>query len=41
MLKNTMTIKKENTITMERMKTSKKNKYRYSCACRRRKDEFN
>lgn len=41
MRKNTITIKKENNMIMKRMITIEKNKYRDSCACRRRKDEFN
>ena len=36
----TMTIKKENNMTMKRTITIEKNKFRDSCACRRRKDEF-
>lgn len=41
MRKNTMTIKKENNMTIKRTITIEKNKYRDSCACRRWKDEFN
>lgn len=40
MRKNTMTIQKENNMK-KRMITIEKYKYRDSCACRRRKDEFN
>lgn len=40
MRKNTMTIEKENNMTMKRKITIEKNKYRNSCACRRRKNEF-
>ncbi|SLJ87930.1 hypothetical protein SAMN06272722_10145 [Paenibacillus sp. RU5A] len=41
MRKNTMTIQKENNMKIKRMITIEKYKYRDSCACRRRKDEFN
>ncbi len=39
MRKNTMTIEKETTMTKKRTITIEKNKYRNSCACRRRKNE--